>query len=187
MILPNNELYLNIIHGLVDNGWCGSWTVENDEIVIHETPETNLETQLQNKPLAYHDALRLAICIGNNLASLHQNNISILFLHPSDISIIDENWYIINNLDRSVPIIKKNTIMLSKVVSLKGEIPPELQNIKSLPFVTDISSVYYSSALLIRNAMKIGQNMDEIADSSLYFFLKRCLINEHHKRRFLCV
>tara|TARA_B100000902_G_scaffold385930_1_gene427911 strand:+ start:1670 stop:2227 length:558 start_codon:yes stop_codon:yes gene_type:complete len=184
LTLPNEDLYLQLIYGLVDNGWNGSWNIKDDKIVI-DNGQTMIK-RLKNKPLDYYEALRLAMCIGINLASLVPLNKSILFLSLDDIYVIDQDWYILSSLEKLVPIISKNTVMLTRSISFKGYLAPELKNIKSLPFKTNITSIYYSLAALIIEALAID-NLSPLAGSKLYFFLQRCFFINPEERYFLFI
>ena len=183
--LPNEDLYLQLIHGLVDNGWNGSWNIKDNKIVI-STGQTLIK-RLENKPLDYHEALRLAICIGINLASLTPLNKSILFLSFDDIYMIDEDWYILSSFNKLVPIISKDVVMLTKPISFKGNLAPELKNVRSLPFKTNITAVYYSLASLIIEALALENNLAPLAGSKLYYFLQRCLAINPEERYFLFI
>ena len=182
--LPNEDLYLQLIHGLIDNGWKGTWDIKNDKIIINNGQP--LIKRLENKPLDYYEALRLAICIGINLASLASYDQSILFLSLDDIYIIDEDWYILSSFDKLVTIIDKNTVELNTPISFNGSLSPELQDVKSLPFKTNISSVYYSLAALIMQALELD-DLSPLAGSKLYFFLERCLVENPEERYFLFI
>ncbi len=184
--LPNNKLYVTLINDLIDNGWNGSWNIEDDNINIETKFGMNIETYLKTNSLSYYQALRIAMCMGINLASLVTLNKSILFFSTQNIYIIDDDWYIVMD-PPFVSIVSDNTISLTTPISLKGELAPELENISSLPFKTNISCAYYSLASLIVKILDIDNDLDRLADSKLYFFLKRCFVKDPSKRYFLFI
>jgi hypothetical protein len=69
---------------------------------------------------------------------------------------------------------------------------PEIKNIVSLPFSTNMTCVYYSLALLAKYCLGLDKNMDtyskeSIYGSKLYFLLERCLQIDIDKRFFLYI
>jgi len=184
--LPNENLYISLINGLIDNGWKGSWDIEDDKIIIDTKFGENLTERLKKKPLTYYEALRLSMCMGMHLASLIPLNQSIFFFSTNSIYIIDEDWYILLE-PALVPIVSDNNVILTYPIAFKGELAPEQKNISSLPFKTNISCAYYSLANLVVKALDINNDLDRLAGSKLYYFLKRCLVDEPSKRFFLFI
>ena len=37
IILPNDEIHVELINSLVDNGWKGKWEIKDTHIIIHNT------------------------------------------------------------------------------------------------------------------------------------------------------
>ena len=185
LFLPNEDLYLQLINGMIDNGWKGSWEIKDNKIIINDGQP--LRERIKNKPLDYHEALRLAMCMGINLASLVPLNKSILFFSLDDIYVIDEDWYILSSFDKLVPIISKNIVMLTTPIEFKGNLAPELKNIKTLPFKTNITCIYYSLASLVIEALAVENDLAPLTGSKLYYFLKRCLVNNPEERYFLFI
>jgi hypothetical protein len=172
LTLHKHDIYIQFINTLIDSGWQGKWEIIGDEIKIHNTSGTLRKTKGN---LNYHQGLQLSMCLAIQLAYLNSIHKSILFFSKDDITIINDEWFLITNLERIVPIIEKNTVLLSQPISLKGFLSPELENISELPFKTNVSSCYYSLALLVINCLEIDQDLHAIANSKLYFFLYRCL------------
>jgi len=184
LTLQKNDIYIEFINSLIDNGWKGKWEIIGDEIKIHHTAGT-LQTMKGN--LDYHQALQLSMCLAIQLGYLNSINNSILFFSKDDITIIDNEWFMITNLERMVPIIEKNTILLSQPISLQGFLSPELENISELPFKTNVSCCYYSLALLVINSLEIDSSLDAIANSKLYYFLFRCMEKKPENRVLLFI
>ena len=92
IFLQYNEINKALINGLIQNGWSGSWYRENDTIVIQTNKSNKIDTKLD-----YYKGQRLAICLGIQIEILATFNKSFLFLEMDDISVINEDWYIINS------------------------------------------------------------------------------------------
>jgi hypothetical protein len=101
--------------------------------------------------------------------------------------MIDEDWYILSSFNKLVPIISKDIVMLTKPISFKENLAPELKNVRSLPFKTNITAVYYSLASLIIEALALENNLAPLAGSKLYYFLQRCLVINPEERYFLFI
>ena len=154
IFLQNNEINKALINGLIQNGWSGSWYSENDNIVI----QTNKSNKIVNK-LDYYKGQRLAICLGIQIEILASFNKSFLFLEVDDISVINEDWYIINSYheknDKTVDIFGSDSVTITTPINFKSKfMAPELKDFyksknKELPFATNISCLYYSVGLLI--------------------------------------
>tara|TARA_B100001250_G_scaffold400548_1_gene411223 strand:- start:1179 stop:1784 length:606 start_codon:yes stop_codon:yes gene_type:complete len=187
IVLPRDEINQSLVHALADGGWKGNWEIDGDSIVIRTKNGNTLREHLKARPLNYDEGLRLAMCLGMQLASLIAFNKSILFFDESDISVIDDEWYIITSLDRLVPIVAKDTVMLTRPIAFKGAVPPELQTVTSLPVKTNISSAYYSVGKVTLHSLGIGDSLDSLEGSSLFFFLERCLQTDPLKRYFLFI
>jgi len=190
IFLQNNEINKALINGLIQNGWSGSWYSENDNIVI----QTNKSNKIVNK-LDYYKGQRLAICLGIQIEILASFNKSFLFLEMDDISVINDDWYIINSYheknDKTVDIFGSDSVTITTPINFKSKfMAPELKDFyksknKELPFATNISCLYYSVGLLIFESLEY--NLDDLYDSQLYHFLKRCLEKNPNNRFFIFV
>ena len=212
IFLKDNEINKALINSIVKNGWDGSWFTENDYIVI----ETNNNHKI-NKKLEYLEGQRLCICLGIQLEVLAKFNKSFLFFDLDDISVINDQWYIINSYDETNNKVVTidgagrgagagrgdgagrgagagsgaDYITITNPVNFKSDfMAPELINFykdknKNLPFVTNISCIYYSVALLILHYLEL--NLEDLLDSPLYYFLKRCMEKDENNRFFIFV
>lgn len=195
IFLKDNEINKALVNGIIQNGWDGSWFTENDYIVI----ETNNSHKI-NEKLDYYQGQRLCICLGIQLEVLAKFNKSFLFFDIDDISVINDQWYIINSYDESnnkVVSINSGTDDSDNYITITNPIyfnsdfmAPELINFykdknKKLPFVTNISCIYYSVALLILHFLEL--DLEDLLDSPLYFFLKRSMEKDENNRFFLFV
>ena len=190
IFLQNNEINKALINGLIQNGWSGSWYSENDNIVI----QTNKSNKIVNK-LDYYKGQRLAICLGIQIEILASFNKSFLFLEMDDISVINDDWYIINSYheknDKTVDIFGSDSVTITTPINFKSKfMAPELKDFyksknKELPFNISVSCLYYSVGLLIVESLEY--NLDDLHDSQLYHFLKRCLEKNPNNRFFIFV
>ena len=190
IFLQYNEINKALINGLIQNGWSGSWYSENDNIVIQTNKSNKIDTKLD-----YYKGQRLAICLGIQIEILATFNKSFLFLEMDDISVINEDWYIINSYheknDKIVDILGSDSVTITSPINFKSKfMAPELNDFyksknKELPFNTSVSCLYYSVGLLIVESLEY--NLDDLHDSQLYHFLKRCLEKNPNNRFFIFV
>ena len=190
IFLQNNEINKALINGLIQNGWSGSWYSENDNIVIQTNKSNNIDTKLD-----YYKGQRLAICLGIQIEILASFNKSFLFIEVDDISVINDDWYIINSYheknDKIVDILRGGSVTINSPINFKSKfMAPELNDFyksknKELPFNTNVSCLYYSVGLLIIELLEY--NLDDLNDSQLYHFLKRCLEKNPNNRFFIFV
>lgn len=190
IFLQYNEINKALINGLIQNGWNGSWYRENDTIVIQTNKSNKIDTKLD-----YYKGQRLAICLGIQIEILATFNKSFLFLEVDDISVINEDWYIINSYheknDKIVDILESDSVTITSPINFKSKfMAPELNDFyksinKELPFNTNVSCLYYSVGLLIVESLEY--NLDDLHDSQLYHFLKRCLEKNPNNRFFIFV
>jgi|TARA_B110000285_G_scaffold148093_1_gene165316 hypothetical protein len=191
--LPDTDTNMALVNALLDNGWGGKWEQKGGKIVI----ETDGSGPLKRRPLEYYEIQRLAICLAIQMEQMVKINKSYLYFDLEDISVIDDNWYIINSYDEDSDKIvdidsDTNSVEFVKPVRLKGDyMAPELKTFFAsdggeLPFNTNVSCVYYSVALLMMDLLDI-ESVDVVNGSPLYFFLTRCLENDPDNRFFLFV
>tara|TARA_Y100000768_G_scaffold352960_1_gene304907 strand:- start:591 stop:1175 length:585 start_codon:yes stop_codon:yes gene_type:complete len=190
IILTNNEVNKAILKGLIKNGWNGGWKIIKDSIVIDtKRKDTNLK-----KNMDYFKLQRIVICLGIQLEILASFNKSFLFIDNDAISVIDDDWYIINNYNdknNTIVILDENNVTITNPVILQNKfMAPELiefykKKNKVIPFVTNVSCIYYSIAALIISLSKDGLN--KLNESPMYYFLERCLVNDQNNRFFIFV
>tara|TARA_B100001093_G_scaffold444184_1_gene447071 strand:+ start:536 stop:1114 length:579 start_codon:yes stop_codon:yes gene_type:complete len=188
IIISKNDVNIAMINGLLKRKWFGKFTIEDNNIIIQSENSYTLDKYIVNNNFDYNDAFRFVFCLGILLASLVPLNKSFLFLSLSDITIINKDWYIITNTNKLVNIIENNNIILDFPIKIRENlIPPEIKNINTLPFITNISCIYYNIALLTIYCMKINVDLSEIKYSKLYFFLKRCLLKKPENRYYILI
>ena len=197
--IPDTEINMALINSLIDNGWDGDFEKKKGNIVIVlDDKAQTLDQRIKTRPFEYYEAQRLAICLAVQMEQLFKIHKSYLFFDLEDISIIDENWYIINsfheNSDKIVDVVndKVNNVEFSKPLRLSGEyMAPEVKSYfasekPEIPFNTNVSCIYYSIALIMLEIMDID-DPEPLNGSPLFFFLNRCLEKNPDNRFFLFV
>ena len=160
----NNIIYTLFINTLFNNTL---FNINNTDRVI-----TNINT-----PLSVDDTTILAqhLCAQINILESTYSK-SITFIRPSDITVLNNNIFIISNLENMVNLHTNKTDILLICPSTKFNhktCSPELLSINVLPFITHKNSSYYSIGLLCLNVSNM--RLDEIKNTRLFYFLERCL------------
>lgn len=206
LTIPNTEINMALINSLIDNGWDGEFQKKKGTIVIElDDKAQTLAERIKDRPFEYYEAQRLAICLAVQIEQLFKMHKSYLFFDLEDISIIDENWYIINSFDENSdkivdivvnddadPRVKVNNVEFGKPVRLSGEyMAPEVKSYfasekPQIPFNTNVSCIYYSIALIMMEIMDVD-DAEPLNGSPMFFFLNRCLEKNQDNRFFLFV
>lgn len=206
LTIPNTEINMALINSLIDNGWDVEFEKKKGGIVIElDDKAQTLAERIKDRPFEYYEAQRLAICLAVQMEQLFKMHKSYLFFDLEDISIIDENWYIINSFDENSdkivdivanddadPRVKVNNVEFGKPVRLSGEyMAPEVKSYfasekPQIPFNTNVSCIYYSIALIMMEIMDVD-DAEPLNGSPMFFFLNRCLEKNQDNRFFLFV
>lgn len=206
LTIPNTEINMALINSLIDNGWGGEFEKKKGTIVIElDHKAQTLAERIKDRPFEYYEAQRLAICLAVQMEQLFKMHKSYLFFDLEDISIINENWYIINSFDENSDkivdivvhddadaVVKVNNVEFGKPVRLSGEyMAPEVKSYfasakPQIPFNTNVSCIYYSIALIMMEIMDID-DAEPLNGSPMFFFLNRCLEKNQDNRFFLFV
>ena len=191
------DIQTKLLQSLKESGWNGEWTIDNKSIILHAEKGISLEKHTKTVPLNYDTALRMILSLGSQLAVLSNANIhgkqkyGVLFFELKDIMVLDNNWYLLTNLSRVLPMNEKNQLELTKPITFTGFLAPEIKNVKSLPFVTDQSCSYYSLALLCLQSLHLDYNKEhdflKLKGTKLYYLLERCLEKTPKNRYFLYI
>ena len=206
LTIPNTEINMALINSLIDNGWGGEFEKKKGTIVIElDHKAQTLAERIKDRPFEYYEAQRLAICLAVQIEQLFKMHKSYLFFDLEDISIINENWYIINSFDENSDkivdivvhddadaVVKVNNVEFGKPVRLSGEyMAPEVKSYfasakPQIPFNTNVSCIYYSIALIMMEIMDVD-DAEPLNGSPMFFFLNRCLEKNQDNRFFLFV
>ena len=116
IVLKYNEINKALLNSLIRNGWNGIWENDDNNITIY----TDESHKLKGKKIHYYQAERLCICLSFQLEVLAKFNKSFLFLDIDDISVINDEWYIINcyntNNVKVVDITRKNINNVNNII-----------------------------------------------------------------------
>jgi hypothetical protein len=188
---------LVLLDAVKKTGWEGRWSVEKDAVYIDCNVGFPLDEYIRSKPLDYYNGLRLALCLGTQLAELSGNEerlgekYGVLFFNVNDILVINEDWFLLTNLSKILPIEEEERLVLRKPLPLEGLLAPELVGAKSLPLRVHSSCAFYSLALLCLKALALDKKknagIDKLYGSKFYYLLQRCLERNPQERRFLYV
>tara|TARA_Y100000591_G_C21813657_1_gene689383 strand:- start:1075 stop:1701 length:627 start_codon:yes stop_codon:yes gene_type:complete len=201
--IDNNELQSIVVEALSNTQPCfkdkkcnieESWVVlsppQNNKrkIVIKSDIWSTLENYIKRKPLDYRKALRLTICIGEQLTALNESGYGFTHITPKDIMVIDENWYLITNLDNAMPLEKEDNIKIMKPLTKSIFLAPELKTITKLPALVNQSCGLYSIATLVLHSLGLENTQSDrckLMPSSLFYLLERCCVDTPSERTFL--
>ncbi len=193
----NFDIQLILLEALKATGWQGRWSGEDNGIHVESEIGMSLHEYTRTKPLDYADGLRLALCLGAQLAALSGNEerlgekYGVLFFNIKDILVVNKDLFLLTNLSKILPIEEDNRLVLQYPLSLDGCLAPELVGANSLPLVVESTCAYYSLALLCLKSLAldddINRGMERLDGSKFYYMLQRCLETNPKKRRFLYV
>lgn len=166
----NNHIYTLFITTLLNN-------INNIQSLTCITP-----------PLSVDDTTILAqhLCLQLNILESTYNK-SITFIRISDITVLNNNIFIISNLENIVDVHNKTNILLicpSTKFNYKT-CAPELLQITSLPSTIHKSISYYSIGLLCLHVLNMC--IDDIKHTRLFYFLTRCLHKDTQMRKCIFV
>jgi hypothetical protein len=120
-------------------------------------------------------------CLSKQLEYLIKQQSKCFYTYdPNKILIIDEKTYIYLSQEH-LKEIKKDLINIFSPIEKNEYISPELNDLKTLPISINYKTIFYSLGLII---LKNLSNLDDINETKLYYFLKRCL-NLNPKDRYL--
>jgi hypothetical protein len=150
----------------------------------------------RNETLDYNSCMSLLYDIGNQIQSLEMFNVGIPFLKLSDIMVVDSKHFFIVNTKRILPVSNK-TITINTPYKRTSFFSPEMQNITGIPSTVNWKSAYYSLASMIvyclthehilGNKLPIGEILDKLYETKLYWALMRCLEPEPRDRYYLII
>jgi hypothetical protein len=144
-----------------------------------------LAEHLVKPHMKYNEVETMAFHLSLQLQVLEEKGYSLLFLQASDVVILDEQLYLLSNLEQLVPLNKKDIkqIVLNYPTCYpfpKEVCAPEVLKMSALPFVCSKSACYYSLGLLCLKVLHMS--LEDLRGSKLFYFLERCLKDEPKER-----
>ena len=191
----NARIQLILMESLQTFGWQGKWEIHDDSIHIESDIGVSLEEYIRDTLLDYADGLRLALCLGEQLAALADSQkhngekYGVLFFNMKDITVVNKEFYLITNLSKVLPITDENQLVLQQPIDFNGFLAPELVGANTLPLEVTPSCAYYSLALLCLKALELDfdDGMDRLNGSKFFYMLQRCLEKNPKNRIFIYI
>ena len=201
--IGNNALQLLLLYALDEYGLNKFWRKTDDLIILGEGDENTairLDKFIEKKGfLSYELALRLMLNLGTQLLALLNNKYGVLFFSLKDITVINNNTFLLTNISNILIINEDNELVLIEPIKINGFIAPEMVTMiernkekngekgLTLPFFTYHTVAYYSAALLCISSLGIDTGMNAIYNSKLYYLLRRCMEPVAKNRVFLYI
>uniref|UniRef100_A0A6C0JHG4 Protein kinase domain-containing protein n=1 Tax=viral metagenome TaxID=1070528 RepID=A0A6C0JHG4_9ZZZZ len=163
-----------------------------------ETFERFIEKQ-KNKngtnKLTYNVLLNIIYSLSKQISYLLNKESKCFYkLDISNILVIDEQKFVYLSYEHLKDVKENKIHIYSPISKTSGYISPELQVAKSIPILVSYKTIFYSLGLLIlHNISEDETDINElnklhtINGTKLFYFLKRCLVEESDKRFLLYV
>jgi len=195
-LLEQRDMYLN--HSSIYNDFIGSllnMALNMIEIDCQTIDSVTLNEEMRDIENTYDKIETIAIHLSLQIQLLEKHGFTLLYLLPSDISVITLSFgdvgnhntiYLLTNLTNIVPLSKNNSECLVLTYPLVYPFPkkvcaPELYNLNVIPFITHRSAIYYSLGLLCLSFFT-NLSLNNLRDTPLFYFLERCLKKEPTER-----
>jgi hypothetical protein len=202
-LLEQRDMYLK--YSPIYNDFIGSllnmalnMALNMVEIDCQTIDSVTLTEKMRDIENTYDKIETIAIHLSLQIQLLEKHGFTLLYLLPSDISVITLSFgdvgdvgshntiYLLTNLTNIVPLSKNNSECLVLTYPLVYPFPkkvcaPELYNLNVLPFITHRSAIYYSLGLLCLSFFT-NLSLNNLRDTPLFYFLERCLKKEPTER-----
>jgi hypothetical protein len=166
------------------------------EIEFHEVDCISFEKYMKSKKgqLSYIDIFNLLQQVGEQINTIQENKLSIPFIEPSDIMVLDRKYFIYLGIN-FLPIEQDGISLLIKKAYKKSLFfSPELLSISALPNQITIKIWIYSLGLLCiyglsadkkiagKSHIELMSMIDDIEITKVYFCIQRCIEQNYHNR-----
>ena len=137
--------------------------------------------------LSYYELETCALHLSLQLKVLERMGWTLLFWQPSDIRIVNKQFYLLVNLQQVVPLHKPDPFYLKLRVPFIFDaevVAPELLQLTEIPCIIPRSASYYSLGLLCCR-LWIGDGGKSLADlngTRLDYFIQRCMVADPKQR-----
>lgn len=193
MYLKYSPIYNDFIDSLLN-----VVKIDYEKIDCQTIDSVTLNEEMRDIENTYDKIETIAIHLSLQIQLLEKHGFTLLYLLPSDISVITLSFgdvgdvgshntiYLLTNLTNIVPLSKNNSECLVLTYPLVYPFPkkvcaPELYNLNVLPFITHRSAIYYSLGLLCLSFFT-NLSLNNLRDTPLFYFLERCLKKEPTER-----
>jgi hypothetical protein len=136
--------------------------------------------------LTYEQTLNIIHTMSIQINFLHEKKYGFYGMDLNDIIVINDDIFLIVSDEKLLKMdrhdYENQLLIIDKMIHKPLFHNPEIIEIRKLPSKINRKCIYYSLALLIIYCMfgketHIGENMENIHSTKLYFFLERCLNN----------
>jgi len=202
MYLKYSSIYNDFIESLLNNISDNLVMIDKDNYEKYNEKEkvdiVGVNEKMRDIENTYDKIETIAIHLSLQIQLLEKHGFTLLYLLPSDISVVtislsgvdgghySNTIYLLTDLTNIVPLSKTNLDCLVLTYPLVYPFPkkvcaPELYNLNILPFITHRSAVYYSLGLLCLSFFT-NLSLNNLRDTSLFYFLERCLKKDPTER-----
>ena len=174
--------------------------VTNPEVVGIQVETIEVETieslfappSFHHQPnLSYYELETCALHLSLQLKVLERMGWTLLFWQPSDIRIVNKQFYLLVNLQQVVPLHKPDPFYLKLRVPFIFDaevVAPELLQLTEIPCIIPRSASYYSLGLLccrlwIGDGVGTGgKSLADLNGTRLDYFIQRCMVADPKQR-----
>jgi len=180
------------------------------ESVTNMTNMTNMTiynktNKIKQNLLTETQTIQMIKCLTAQIEYLNRNNLAFYGFDKSDIIVINENIFLIVNINYLYNLDKERNITFYTPISKPLFSSPEFISLKQLPAKINYKTNYYSLGAIIvyfylgiqlslENEIKREENLDSLSHilnpiyyTKIYWFLLRCLKNNPEKRILLFI
>jgi hypothetical protein len=156
--------------------------LENENRIIMKANSIKIYSELTKRELNYSFLLKMIYYLSRQLEYLIKKESKSFYTYePNKIIVLDDNNFIYLGEEHLKDIKNNNLNIFSPIDRKLKYISPELTNIRTLPIIINYKTIFYSLGLIILNSIS---SLEEIKETKLYYFLKRCL-NKNPNDRYL--
>jgi hypothetical protein len=195
----SGEIYLNFISVLLAQSRPAPAPASRPSIAVVTNPEVvgiEVETiesffappsfQHHQPNLSYYELETCALHLSLQLKVLERMGWTLLFWQPSDIRIVNKQFYLLVNLQQVVPLHKPDPFYLKLRVPFIFDaevVAPELLQLTEIPCMIARSASYYSLGLLCCRLWvggdgvgSGGKSLADLNGTRLDYFIQRCMV-----------
>lgn len=155
-----------------------------------------LQQLVASNTFTIYTADKLLLSLYNQINILQNNNVSISYLNLSDILVIDQNIFLILNIDKLYFIQPNNHLLITEIYNKNNPyLSPLLINNNSIPFTSHKNDFLYNLALIVIDCFRKGnylftnlsnnQILDYFKYTKIFQTLKLCLNDDISNRLFI--
>ena len=176
--------------------------------IYNKTNNTNKNNKINQNLLTEMQTIQMIKCLTTQIEYLNRNNLAFYGFDKSDIIVINENIFLISNLNYLYNLDKERNITFYTPIPKPFFSSPEFTSLRQLPAKISYKTNYYSLGAIIvyfylglqlslENDAKREQTLDSLSQvesllkpiyyTKTYWFLLRCLKDVPEKRILLFI